>query len=713
MHNKKIKAVIIDDDISFSFLIGETLMNHDIDVVEYSDGSEFLAQISDLEPDLIVLDVMMPIINGFEVCQAIRKIPEFTHTPVLMMTGLDDEESIQKAFDVGATDFISKPFNFTLFSQRIKYLLRNGRVTDELGKSQHRLTLAQSIAKLSYWEWNAQTEQFLLSALLKETLQIQEVPANLSFSFLLANIPKDERQAVSDWYQSAIDGGNVAGITHGIMKPDGTTVYFNHQIRSEKDSYNKVVRLYGAMVDITDMHDAQAQITKLAYYDNLTALPNRFLFQEILNGQIKQSDRHSRKFALLYIDIDNFKRINDTLGHHFGDLLLMKFSDRILCCLRESDFLIRVQAHDKDNEIGLSRRGGDEFTLLLPEITGVESAAIVASRILQAVSKPFLIEENDILVSPSIGISIYPDDAQTADDLIKNSDIAMYYAKREGKNNFKYFNPDMQNEITARMQMESAMRKGIENKEFKLVYQPQIDLEEHTIHGVEALIRWHSADLGFVTPDRFIPLAEETGLIIPIGDWVLREACRQAKEWLDNGVRIDHVAVNVSTRQFSQTKFDETVARTLNETGLPPSMLEIEITESVLMKQADAGIAMLKKLKCLGVSLSIDDFGTGYSSLAYLKQFPIDHLKIDKTFIDDVNTDNGNASIVKAVISMASNMNLQVTAEGVETNEQLDFLKAFKCGKVQGYFFSKPILAEDVYEFVKEFSSPRHLKEKL
>lgn len=431
---------------------------------------------------------------------------------------------------------------------------------------------------------------------------------------------------------------------------------------------------------------AESEIKKLAYYDTLTGLPNRVLFTDRLRQAIVLADRDHRGVALMFLDLDHFKKINDSLGHAYGDRLLKITADRIQSCLRSSDTVARL--------------GGDEFVVVLPLVSGAEDVPKVAGKILDALKKPVHFDEHDIYTSVSIGIALFPTDAETVEELLKSADIAMYQAKERGRNNFQFFSRDMNELALSRQRIESSLRQAMERQEFYLEYQPQFDIGLRAIVGVEALVRWQHPLQGRIAPTDFIPIAEETGLIIPIGEWILRTACRQARLWHDIGYNWLRVAVNISARQFKQSNFVSLVRDILAETGMNPQYLELELTESTIMERADRNILALQELKELGIKLAIDDFGTGYSSLSYLKHFPIDRLKIDRTFVHDINNDSDDAAIAEAIIVMAHSLKLNVVAEGVEQEEQLDFLHSRKCDELQGFLMSHPLSVEDVTEFL-------------
>jgi diguanylate cyclase (GGDEF)-like protein len=427
---------------------------------------------------------------------------------------------------------------------------------------------------------------------------------------------------------------------------------------------------------------AEAKIKKLAYFDTLTGLPNRVLFTDRLKQAIVMAERDKRETGLLFIDLDHFKNVNDSIGHAYGDRLLKITADRIQHCLRSSDTVARI--------------GGDEFVVILPLVSAAEDVSKVAGKILETLNKPVRFEEHDIYSSASIGIAVFPDDGTSVDDLLKNADIALYQAKERGRNNFQFFSREMNAQALTRQLLESSMRQAIARDEFYLVYQPQFDIGNKTLVGLEALLRWRHPQKGNIYPLHFIAIAEETGMIIPIGEWVLRTACRQATAWHDSGTPWLRVAVNISARQFKQDNFVTLVKSILDESGLPPEYLELELTESTIMERADRNIETLLKLKELGVTLAIDDFGTGYSSLSYLKHFPIDRLKIDRSFLRDLSIGGDDAAITEAIIVMAHSLKLDVVAEGVELEDQFDFLHSRNCDTLQGFLMSHPLSVDDV-----------------
>lgn len=428
--------------------------------------------------------------------------------------------------------------------------------------------------------------------------------------------------------------------------------------------------------DITERKAFEAKLKYLASHDTLTRLPNRALFADRLGLALAHAKRGTHVTALMFLDLDRFKYINDTLGHEFGDQLLVAVTERLSGCIRAEDTLARL--------------GGDEFTMILTAIKSSEDAAVVARKVLSQLALPFLLDERELFITGSLGIALYPSDAESAGELIKQADSAMYLAKRLGGNSFQFFTSKIHHNVSVRLEMETGLRYALERQEFELHYQPQVDLASGLITGFEALLRWQRPGHGSVSPLQFIPLAEESGLIVPIGDWVLRVACAQARAWQDMGFGPLSIAVNLSARQFEQSTLADTIQTILDEAGLSPALLEVELTESTVMHHVDQAIATLRKLKQLGVRVSIDDFGTGYSSLSYLKRFPLDVLKVDKSFIADISSADDDGAIASAIIAMGQMLKLKVIAEGVENAEQLAFLRARGCGTVQGFYFSEP-----------------------
>jgi diguanylate cyclase (GGDEF)-like protein/PAS domain S-box-containing protein len=451
--------------------------------------------------------------------------------------------------------------------------------------------------------------------------------------------------------------------------------------------------------DITERKQWDEKIRTLAYSDSLTKLPNRQAFKEQVTRAIKVAKRHQRVGAVLYLDLDEFKRINDTLGHDIGDMLLKNVTNRLEGQLRETD-TVEVNFEEDVECRSIARLGGDEFTVLLEDIQKPEVAAVVAKRVQDAIARSYNLNGHEVYVTPSIGIAIFPRDGHDVEELLKNADTAMYHAKAVGKNNFQFYSEQMNVLATTRLKLEGKLRKALTCNEMELFYQPQIDLSTGEIVSAEALLRWDEPELGMVSPVEFIPIAEETGMIIDLGEWVLNEACRQNKEWQEAGYSPIRIAVNLSSMQFIQRDLSVKVAKALKNSRLNPKYLELEITESIIMRNVNETITTLNDFKEMGISISVDDFGTGYSSLSYLKRFPLDNLKIDRTFVKDIPDNEDDVTITSAIIALAQSLGLGVVAEGVETKSQLQFLEQHGCEMAQGYLFSKPLPAEQLVDLL-------------
>jgi len=451
--------------------------------------------------------------------------------------------------------------------------------------------------------------------------------------------------------------------------------------------------------NISEHKNNEKQIQYLSFHDTLTNLPNRYLLKDRLEQAIANAKRKNRLLAIVLLDLDNFKNINDTIGHTAGDLLLQGFADRLSKCVRQTDSVSRLPAEGSDSFV--ARLGGDEFTVLLSEIDNIEDPAKVSNRVLGMLSEPFILGPQEIFVTVSIGIAIYPFDGKDIDTLIKNADMAMYQAKNHGRNNYQYYSESLNVFSLERLAIENKLRKAIAHNEFMLFYQPQINILTGELMGVEALIRWLQPDLILIKPGEFIPMAEEAGLIIPIGEWVLRTACSQNMAWQKAGIKPMCMTVNVSSIQFKQHNFVEKISEILNETELNPGYLQLELTEGTIMKHSEDTIKKLYSLKDMGIQISIDDFGTGYSSLNYLKRFPLSTLKIDRSFIQDITMNPDDQSITKTIIDIANNFHLKVIAEGVETRQQLSLLRAYGCTGIQGHLICPPINPISLAQFVK------------
>lgn len=576
----------------------------------------------------------------------------------------------------------------------------------ELRESEARLANAQRLAKLGFWEWDRTSNRLLCSAEMADLVDKKLCQSNTQYDDFLAFIHIDDKPLFENIVQRVIDSRERCSLQNRICFADGRERFVHQEIEASFDQRKEAYRIVGTLQDITDQKHAEQRIRYLAYYDNVTGLPNRGLLIENLQFWLQQARQQGGFVAVLFLDLDLFKRVNDTLGHAIGDLLLREVSSRLLNSVQQCgyivcDRLIIDHLHtDFANNSMIARLGGDEFVVILTETRRLQHTNLVARGINQALSAPFRIGGHQVFVSASIGISDYPNDADNTETLLKQADMAMYHAKQKGRNRYQFYNETMNNDVQERLAIETHMRDSLEQFDhFFLHYQPKIDAESKQISGMEALLRWQHPQLGFVAPDKFIPVAEETGLIIPLGEWVLRTACLQAKTWQDMGLAPLQVSVNLSAAQFLDGGLHDVVAYVLRESQLDPGSLELELTESLLMDNLEVSVEYLHKLKALGIQLSIDDFGTGYSSLSYLKRFPIDALKIDRSFVHEITTDANDAAIVAATIALGHSLQLKVVAEGVETATQYEMLRNYKCDEIQGYFFSRPLPEHEFFKY--------------
>ena len=573
-----VTVLVCDDDPTYLLLMEETLSSDNLNVLTAANGLDALKLYLKHQPSIVLLDVHMPMLSGFEVCAEIRKHPKGKDTPILMVTGADDILSIESAYKHGATDFLPKPIKWPMVAHRVRYMLKGSETFNSLKQSEEKMR-------------------------------------------------------------------------------------------------------------------------RLAYFDSLTGLPNRQSLDESLEKAIRLAVKKEQNLCIMYIDLDNFKRINDTLGHEFGDKLLKKISEKILQCLKNESCI--PEALQSTTEIEVSRLGGDEFMILLNNTPNDGDVKVVAQSLVDCISELVSIDDYEVALTPSIGIAMYPRDGANLTELKKHADVAMYYAKTMGRNGYRFYAESLNENAMKFLQIEGCLRNALNNDEFSLHYQPQVCLKNKKIISVEALLRWESPELGNVTPGEFIPVAEDSGIINDLGEWVMRKACVQAKEWMDEGMQNFRVSVNLSSIQFKRASLLNMIKRALDDSGLPASLLEVELTESAIMNDIDQNITRLNQIRDLGVAIALDDFGTGYSSLSYLKRFPINTLKIDRSFIITIDTDPEDAAIVEAIITLANTLKLTVIAEGVETHGQLKALNRFHCDIIQGFYFSKPVPAEQITKLVQ------------
>jgi len=642
----------------------------------------------------VLLDVLLPGKDGFSVCQEIRSHHEGQNVPIVMMTGLDDIDSIHRAYGIGATDFITKPINWQILAYRVHYIFRSSKAFGDLRSSEARLSQAQQLARMGSWEWNPVLDYVQLSEPCRLVLDRSSTSDVRDIASLIACAHPRDRQNLRKGLDALIERGSPLSIDCQMITEGGRKRFIHLEAELLRNAANRSALVTGTVQDISDRKQSEDKIRYLAYYDNLTGLPNRVLFKEHLKRALAIAEQHKSYLAVLFLDLDRFKGINDSLGHDVGDLLLQQVADRLQQRVRPYDTISRDPDEEKDSMI--ARLGGDEFTILLEGIATPEIAARVARRVIEVLEAPFDLNGNEAFISCSIGISIYPHDGLELDTLLKNADVAMYCSKDLGRSTYQFYTQEMNSASLQRLILETHLRKAFEKDEFSVHYQPKVDCVTNRIVGLEALVRWNNPELGWVSPADFIPIAEDTGLVIALDRWVISAVCRQLDSWQSQQIPLVRIAVNLSAKHFIKNNLTETIELIRQRGGAAWNNLELEITEGVLMKHTEEVIDAMIALNETGVSISIDDFGTGFSSLSYLTRFPFHTLKIDRSFVSRVNDTPESASIVTAIIALSRSLHKDIIAEGVETNEQLTYLKNSGCTVIQGYLFSRPLPEHEV-----------------
>jgi diguanylate cyclase (GGDEF)-like protein/PAS domain S-box-containing protein len=628
--------------------------------------------------DIVLLDLGLPDAHGKE---AVRRAHAAAPTvPLVVLTGSDDEALAAIALQEGAQDYLIKgQIDARGLLRALRYAVERKTMEEALfvEKERAQVTLNSIGDAVACTDVSGKITFLNLVAETMTGMSRQEAIGR-PMAEVLRILDAVSRETIPN--AMAVDRSLRLPSNCILIRRDGLEIPIEDSVAPIHDREGQAT---GAVIVFRDVSVARAmslQMSHLAQHDFLTGLPNRTFLNDRVSHAITLARRHTKKVAVLFLDLDGFKHINDSLGHPVGDKLLQSIARRLMTCVRGTDTV--------------SRQGGDEFVVLLSEIERPEDAATTATRMLLEVAEAHSIDRHDLHVTTSIGVSIFPDDGQDAETLIKNADTAMYQAKGNGRQSYQFFEPSMSVRAVERQTIEEGLRRALERREFALHYQPKVNLSTGEITGAEALIRWTHPVRGSVPPAQFIPVAEDCGLIVPIGNWVLREACKQARAWAEAGLPLASMAVNISAMEFLHESFLDGVFAILDETGLDPRCLELELTESVLMKQAESTQAILNTLRAQGVQVAVDDFGTGYSSLSYLRKFSVDTLKIDQSFVHQITTDGEETTLVTAVISMGRSLRLRVVAEGVETPEELAFLRAQQCEEAQGYYFSWPVVPE-------------------
>ncbi len=801
------KSLVPDDDPIIRTLASAALSRLGFEVTSAADGRKALDHAHSVAFDLVVLDVQMPGLDGFEVCQALRALPAYRLTPILMATGLDDNASIERAFDAGASDFVAKPLNLALLDHRVRFLMKSATALRELEEKRTQLDEALQLAHMAHWSYEPGAGMLVATDAGYRSYGFAS--GNVSFAELFERIHPEDRDLVSGSFQRLLDGEASASYEHRFVLPDGEVRYVHAVLRAFRGAGGALERIVGSAQDVTERHtldeamrlwsrviettsegmliadrrlrplqvnsaftlitghsleavqaepelafpqdllafigpdlsargtwqgeyqavrrngeryhqwlnvgqlrDARGEITHhvamfsditalkrsqsrlnyLASHDPLTGLPNRAALTRHLEDTIQDDALHGRHTGVLYVDLDRFKNVNDSLGHPFGDRLLREIVKRVGAEIPEGQMLARV--------------GGDEFMVVLAALDDEAEAERIARAILACLQEAFRLQHYEFVIGASIGVCTHPRHGSTVDELVKNADTAMYRAKEQGRNRYQVYTEKMSADILERMSLEADLRLALTRGELELYYQPKVNLSDGAIVGAEALIRWHHPQRGEIPPDRFVPVAEDSGLIADIGQWVIEEAARAAARWRRAPYGLKHVAVNVSGPQIWRSDFVDHVRRTIGRNGIAPDTLQIEITETLVMSDAtrDDTMRRLDALRVLGVTMAIDDFGTGHSSLSYLKRLPVSILKIDKSFVRDIASDVNDEAIVRAIIALADSLQLELVAEGVETEAQMRWLREAGCHLGQGFLFARPVPAATFEAMLLEHS---------
>ena len=672
--------LVVDDTEANRDMLSRRLKRHGYDVSVAATGEQALASIAARNFALVLLDIEMPGLSGFEVLRALRQKYSASELPVIMVTSRQQSQSVVEALGAGANDYITKPIDFAVAIARIDTHLSRRRAELALRESEERYALAVRGANDGLWDWDLRTNDVYYSPRWKEMLGFDDTEIGNTPEEWLSRVHPDEAEAVKSAIDSHIDGlTSHFEAEHRMKRRDETFLWMRSRGIAVRDAEGKPYRMAGSQTDITE--------GKIA--DALTGLPNRILFNDRLTHVIDRTRRYAKRgeeylCAVLFLDVDRFKLVNDSMGHMAGDELLVSVARRIERCLRSSDTVARL-----GKDFTLARLGGDEFTILLEDLRHVGDALRVARRIQDALSQPFDVAGQEVFASISIGIATTAGH-EAPGTVLRDADTAMYRAKASAGPKVELFDEDMRRRAVSRLQLETDIRRAIDREEFRVYYQPIIAIDSLRVSGFEALMRWAHPHRGLVSAGELIPVAEETGSIVAMGSWVIRQACRQMRQWQEQrpaGPPLT-MSVNLSGRQFAHAGLVSDIADILRDSGLPAASLQLELTESTLMSKSESAVERLRDLKALGVTLALDDFGTGYSSLACVHRFPLDVLKIDRSFVSSMGDDADVAEILRVIVGLARHLGLQVVAEGVETPEQLVRVQTLGCAYAQGYLFS-------------------------
>jgi predicted signal transduction protein with EAL and GGDEF domain len=705
------QVLCVDDDEVMLLLCTTALQARGFEITQATRGEQALALLHDLRPDVVVLDAMMPGLDGFETCRRLRDLPGLHAVPVLVMTGLDDDASIQRAFDAGASDFFVKSSLWTLLAQRLRYLLRASRNRIDLEQSQARLARAQELARIGSIEWRLGQAAPMISPEAQGVLGL-DAGSTASWRELLRQVAPAHRPRLAMARRTAARRGTALACDVQVLtKTAGAPRVIHLEADRALDAVGKTSGYSGIVQDVTERLMAHQKISQLANFDALTDLPNRAQILQRAERAIEHARHAQHGVALLQINLDRFRGVNDTLGHAAGDELLREVARRLRTCVRHYDAPPSGEGTPTTTQAAhrlecAGRLGGDEFAALLPEAEDAQQAQAIAQRIVEALRAPIVVGGQECFITASVGLALFPRDALNAADLLRNAAVAVSAVKAQGSNAVLHFTPKLAGKGRERLELESALHKAIERNELVLHYQPKIDVGSASMVGVEALMRWQRGKV-LMPPGDFIAVAEESGLIVEMSEWALGAAARQARKWKERFDFSDAIAVNLPNRMFERTDLVDMIHDAVTRAGTAHSALSIEITETGLMKDLHGVIPTLHRLEAIGVGISIDDFGTGYSSLAYLTTLPISELKIDRSFVRDLGRQRESTAVVTAIMALAQSLRLRVVAEGVETTEQMQILARMGCAIMQGFLFSRPLPADALEDWIERVMLPK------
>lgn len=673
---KKPLIVIADDDEATREVASAVLTEAGFETAIYENAADAIHHFSEHAPDLIILGSAMAGQDGISACRVIREMPACQNASIVLLTAKDDLVSVRAAYEAGASDFFTKPINWTLFTHRIRFALRAAQHVIDHRKNHDRLITAQRLARLGYLEVTLPEYRLHCTDELLSILGVPAATALPNLDSFLNYIPPDQRNAVRESYLSVVATRHPAGCDFTLQLADGRQRTVFSQAEVVVDANQHPLRLVATVLDVTQRADTEKKLAFLTHYDPVTSLPNRSLFMDRLNVAVRDARRYGRQFAVIIVDIDHLKDVNESYGHDFGDELLRVVAELIRTNVRESDSVARCD--------------GDQFALIINELSDPKDALRCANSISDLMKTPLRCRSHEIYATFGVGVALYPHDSTEADGLIKNAEAAMHEAKRAGRGQSRFFTEDMNRTVRERLQLETELRHAAEHREFILCYQPQVMLQSGKVWGAEALIRWKHPHKGIIPPNQFIPALEDTGLIIRVGQWALREACKQIAIWNKRGHDLT-LSVNLSAKQFNDPQLLNGILSALDDTGVDPRQLELELTESTLISDQKRALEIMTEIRAQGVQLSIDDFGTGYSSLSYLKKLPVNHLKVDRSFVMNMADDGDDRIIVQSTVDLAHNLGLGVIAEGIETVRALQILKEMKCEIAQGFYIGRPL----------------------